>query len=371
MEKTAAMLADAAGEPPKDDSASEAASIAENRRFPIPGYEITGLAGAGAVAIVYKAIRLSDGREAALKILRPELAKDGHFVRDYLNEAGAASRFHHPNIVEALDIGEVNGVYYYAEEFLSGGSLADRIRNGDADFSEAALLLFLRQAAAALRHAWESAIYHGDVNPSNLRLDANGDVKLANLGIPRVAIPSRDSASIPVLVRGSLEYAAPEQLDHPELVNARTDIYGLGASFYHISFGVPPFSGDGAAQLLDNRRDRPMPSFSLKRQDRFSNKYLRLLRQMLSVNPEERPADPEALSLQLERFHRGVDSSPSWPEARSRRMFFDPARLAPVAAAGRAFSLRPRVPSRKGTARLLAAVLLLFLAAAVCLLWMA
>ncbi|MDR3077269.1 MAG: serine/threonine protein kinase, partial [Planctomycetota bacterium] len=343
----------------------------EGRRFLIPGYEIPGAIGSGTIATVYKAIRLSDGREAALKALRPELAKHPHFVQAYLNEAGAVSRFHHPNIVQAFDIGEANGIYYYAEELLSGGSLADRIRNGGPDFSEAALLLFLRQTVAALRHAWEAAVYHGDINPSNLRLDANGDIKLANLGVPRVATPSHGSGSIPDFVRGSLKYAAPEQLDNPELVNARTDIYSLGATFYHVSFGTPPFSGDGEAQLLDNRRDRPMPSFSLKCQDRFSNKYLRLLHQMLAVNPGERPADPEALSLQLERFHQGADSSVIWPEQASRRLFFDPACLAPASAGrDRVFSLKPRVPAKKGTAGQAAALLLVLAAAAACLLWL-
>ncbi|MCC8180529.1 MAG: protein kinase [Planctomycetes bacterium] len=193
---------------------------------------------------------------------------------------------------------------------MSGGSMADRLRSmGETGerFSENQLLIYLRQTTSALKHAWSVAVYHGDLNPGNLLLDGQGDIKLANLGVPRVAKPRKGMASNARtslrFVRCGPEYAAPEQLDAPELVNARTDMYSLGATFYHLSFGVPPFSGKDRGDILEFRRKNPVPQFSLKSQEGFSGKYLRLIHDMLEVDPEKRPADPEELADRLENFH--------------------------------------------------------------------
>ena len=278
------------------------------RRRLITGYEIIKLIGTGTIATVYHARQLSMDRDVALKILHPRLASDPVFVRAYIAEAQAVSRFHHPNIVQGFDAGESNGFFYFAHEYLSGGSIADRLRReGDgAQFSETRLLSYLRQTTAALSHAWSVAVYHGDINPGNLLLDGHGNIKLANLGVPRVAavqVQGTGKNAFPGFVRCGPEYAAPEQLDKPELVNARTDIYSLGATFYHISFGVPPFTAPAEGTLADFRKKNPVPSFSLKSQEGLSGKYLRLLHDMLEPDPEKRPPDPEALAARLEKFH--------------------------------------------------------------------
>lgn len=274
------------------------------RRRQISGYEIIDLIGKGNVASVYRAVQLSMDRQVALKILHRRLAQDPVFVHAYLAEAQAVSRFHHPNIVQGFDAGESNGFYYFAHEHLSGGSMASRLASGKADFSETSLLTYLRQTTSALRHAWTGGVFHGDINPGNLLLDGRGSIKLANLGVPRVAAPrNQDGNKTPGFVRCGPEYAAPEQLEKPETVDARTDIYSLGATFYHLSFGVPPFPGATREEIVAQRRENPMPSFALEKQEKFSGKYLYLIHDMLDPNPDKRPADPDVLMDRLEKFH--------------------------------------------------------------------
>lgn len=279
----------------------------QRRRRLIGGYEIIRLIGSGTIATVYHARQLSMDRDVALKILHPRLAADPVFVRNYIAEAQAVSRFHHPNIVQGFDAGESNGFIYFAHEYLPGGSIQDILikRKGQVNFSENRLLTYLRQTTSALRHAWAVAVYHGDINPGNLLLDGQGNIKLANLGVPRVAGLRRtgDHTPAPGFIRCGPEYAAPEQLDKPELVNAQTDMYNLGATFYEISFGAPPFTAPDGEMLFDYRRRNPLPSFSLASQEAYSGKYLRLLHDMLEVDPKKRPANPEELADRLEKFH--------------------------------------------------------------------
>ncbi|MCC8108920.1 MAG: serine/threonine protein kinase [Planctomycetes bacterium] len=281
----------------------EALELEERRRRLITGYEIIDIIGTGTIATAYHALQLAMEREVALKILHPRLAGDPEFVKNYIAEAQAVSRFHHPNIVQGFDAGHSNGFYYFAHEYMSGGSITDRLRRGDADFSETKIIGYLRQTTAGLKHAWAVAVYHGDMNPGNLLLDELGNVKIANLGVPRVAAFDEGGERRPGFVRCGPDYAAPEQLERPELVNAATDIYNLGATFYHIAFGTPPFTAPNGIDLAVYRRSNPLPSFSLKSQERFSGKFLRLIHDMLEVDPAKRPSDPEALADRLEKFH--------------------------------------------------------------------
>lgn len=274
------------------------------RRRLISGYEIIDLIGSGTIATVYRAVQRAMDREVALKILHPRLASDPEFVKAYIAEAQSVSRFHHPHIVQGIDVGESNGFIYFAHEYLSGGSLATLVKS-DGPLSEGKALLYLRQTTSALRHAWEVAVFHGDLNPGNLLLDSQGNIKLANLGVPRIAKP-RDEVDDKMklgFVRCGPEYAAPEQLEHPELVNAATDIYNLGAAFYHLSFGIAPFSGNSIQEILDLRRQKSSPSFTLQEQGKFSPKFVKLIHDMLEPDPANRPPDPENLALRLEKFH--------------------------------------------------------------------
>jgi len=270
------------------------------RRRLIDGYEIIDIIGAGTISTAYHAMQRAMEREVALKILHPRLASDSVFVRAYIAEAQAVSRFHHPNIVQGIDVGESNGFYYFAHEYLSGGSMADQLRDG-TKFSENRLLRYLRQTTSALKYAWGVAVHHGDINPGNLLLDGQGTIKLANLGVPRVA--EGGEGDVPGFIRCGPEYSAPEQLDNPAMVNARTDVYSLGATFYHISFGAPPFPGQSRDEILAARKTNPMPLFTLKEQENFSGKYLRLIHDMLEIDPKRRPANPEELDSRLESFH--------------------------------------------------------------------
>ncbi|MDR2392126.1 MAG: serine/threonine protein kinase [Planctomycetota bacterium] len=316
----------------------------ESRRRLIRGYTVTGIVGSGTISTVYLAKRDEDEKRVALKILHANLARDPEFVQAYLNESNAIARFHHQNIVRAFDSGVSNGLYYHAHEYLAGGSMADLIRDGKAAFSENTILIFLRQAATALCHAWEAGVYHGDINPGNLMLNKKGDIKIANLGVPRVALLN--------FTRSGPDYAAPEQLDDPGLVNVKTDIYSLGATFFHISFGVPPFPGDSPAAVLAGRRANAEPAFPPEAEKKFSAKYLDLIRDLMATDAAGRPIDARSLADRLERL-RLVESGnmtssmrPN-PIRRPAGSAADSSLLPPVVGGSkRRFSLALRRPGR-------------------------
>jgi serine/threonine protein kinase len=297
------------------------------RRRLIGGYEIVERVGTGTIATVYRAVQLTMDRQVALKILHPRLAADPVFVRAYIAEAQAVSRFHHPNIVQGFDAGESNGFFYFAHEYLSGGSIADKLRRGGAEarFSETRLVAYLRQTTAALRHAWAVAVYHGDINPGNLLLDGGGNIKLANLGVPRVAGLRGVGTGGSAFIRCGPEYAAPEQLLKPDLVDARTDMYSLGATFYPLSFGSLPVVPPSGGNLLEVRKANPVPSFSRESQEDYSGQYLRLIHDMLEFDPGKRPANPEELADRLERFHLSSGGDDLTRLARSVRQVAGPA----------------------------------------------
>gem|GEM_PF-2505640 len=337
----------------RDDLAILEAEEKRRRRL-INGYEIIDLIGSGTIATVYRALQRAMDREVALKILHPRLATDPDFVKSYIAEAQAVSRFHHPHIVQGIDVGESNGFYYFAHEYLSGGSLGTVLQT-TGPLGESRAVHHLSQTASALRHAWEAAVFHGDLNPGNLLLDGQGNIKLANLGVPRVAKPrGADEGGERNLgfVRCGPEYAAPEQLDRPELVNAATDMYNLGATFYHIAFGLPPFVGDSLEDVVKNRRQNPLPSFTLKSQGEFSPRFVKLVHDMLELDPDKRPADPDELTRRLEKFHAATGDEWNGLERQVRkgstgRRTVSTRRIiaagtAPKADSGRDFSLKRR-----------------------------
>lgn len=304
--------------------AAELLRVREERSTIIEGYKILRIVGSGTIATTYYAKDLQTDSGIALKILHPRLARDPNFVQAYLNEAKAISRFHHPNIVQGLAMGESNGLYYFTHEFMSRGSFIDVLARRES-FSESRLVTFLRQVNAGLKHAWAVAVYHGDINPGNLFLGDDGVVKLANLGVPRTAnAPQTDSARFPGFIRAKPDYAAPEQLARPEIVNAATDMYSLGATLYHVSFGFPPFVGETPQQIVHLRQEHPMPSFPEPEKCGLSSKYILLLQDMMAVDPQKRLPDPDALSDRLEEMYASKTLRKSGGERQAKTRFLHP-----------------------------------------------
>lgn len=215
------------------------------------GFEILDQLGRGGTGTVFRARQRSVDRIVALKVLTSGCAWDGVSVARFTREARAAAAVGHPNIIAVYDVGQDRGWHYIAMEYVEGGSLADNLRRGGR-ISPSRALELMKQVAVALAETHRIGILHRDVKPSNILLTAAGLAKLADFGLAKR--PDVDpSVTAPRSPLGTLMYMAPEILQGKEC-GPCSDLYGLGATFYHALAGQPPFeaatSGEMAAKQL-------------------------------------------------------------------------------------------------------------------------
>jgi serine/threonine-protein kinase len=235
-------------------------------------YRLTSLLAEGGMGAVYVGEHLLLGRRVAIKVVRPELADDPRAVECLVNEARAADRLSHPNIVQLLDAGtHAERWPYLVMELLQGHSLAARLRGvGRIGVREA--MIIARQAADALTAAHRAGIVHRDLKPDNLFLvaDAGGvRVKLLDFGIAKLRERSAPAASIGTgAVMGTPLYMSPEQcLGRSAEIDQRTDVYALGIILFEMLCGAPPFVAEGIGEVLLMHMTEPPPSPRARNQE--------------------------------------------------------------------------------------------------------
>lgn len=229
----------------------------EDGADPIRGYELLEKLGAGAMGAVLRAKKHDSGEIVALKILKPELAKDREYVERFLREAKAVARLNHRNIVRAVQVGRSGEYYFFAMEFLTGQSASDMIK-GQGKLPERFALMVTRCIASALAHAWQHQIVHRDIKPDNIMITQDGQVKLTDLGLARTA--KQDSTlTITGVVMGSPAYISPEQATGEKDLDSRSDIYALGATLFHMLTGEVPYNGDSPLHVMLRHMNDPLP----------------------------------------------------------------------------------------------------------------
>ena len=213
-------------------------SVEEMARL-FPQLEILGFIGKGGMGAVYKARQPALDRYVALKILPPQVASGPGFAERFSREARALARLSHPNIVAVHEFGQVNGLPFFVMEFVDGLTLRQLERSGKLSPREA--LQIVPQICEALQFAHDESIVHRDIKPENILLDKKGRVKIADFGIAKIM----GSGSEPALTEtrsaiGTPQYMAPEQVEKPETVDHRADIFSLGVVFYEMLTGELP-----------------------------------------------------------------------------------------------------------------------------------
>lgn len=210
----------------------------------IPGYEIERELGVGGMARVYLAIQTSLERRVALKVMAPALAADPTFSKRFLREARTIAGLTHPNIVSVYEVGvSPDHLHYFSMQFLPGGDFASRMRKG---VSSAEIVRVLSGIAKALGFAHGQGVVHRDVTPGNIMFDAADTPLLTDFGIARALSGSTRITSTGVSI-GTSHYMSPEQARGGE-VDARSDLYSLGALCFEALTGRPPYQGaDGFA----------------------------------------------------------------------------------------------------------------------------
>jgi Tol biopolymer transport system component/tRNA A-37 threonylcarbamoyl transferase component Bud32 len=199
-------------------------------------YEIIQEIGRGGMAVVYKARQPSLERHVALKVLPEYFRHDPEFLARFRREARAAAQLNHPNILYVYDVGEEDGVYYIAMEYLDGGSLADRLVAGSLSIDQ--IQGILAQVASGLDYAHARGLIHRDIKPGNILFTDDGRPKVADFGIAR---PTYETGLTRTgVLMGTPEYMAPEQAEGKTL-DHRVDLYALGVVVYQMLTGCVPF----------------------------------------------------------------------------------------------------------------------------------
>jgi len=257
--------------------------------------------GVGGMGVVYKARQVTMDRLVALKILPPRSAKDRSFVERFIREARSAARLNHPNIVQGIDVGEADGVYYFAMELVEGESLRERIRRLGR-ISQGEALGIARQVALALEHANAHNIIHRDIKPDNILLTRNGTAKLADLGLAKR--PSDLSVTQPNAQLGTPLYMSPEQARGQSALDTRSDIYSLGATLYHAVVGSPPFTSPNAAAVITKHlfEKPPWPRDAVPE---LTEGFCNVLMKMLAKKPAARYQSPTQLLEDVNRLIQG------------------------------------------------------------------
>jgi serine/threonine protein kinase len=223
-----------------------------------PQLEILRLIGQGGMGAVYQARQPALDRFVALKVLPPALGSDPGFAERFNREARALARLNHPNIVAVHDFGKAGALHYLLMEFVDGANLREIEQAGGLKPEQA--LAIVPQICEALQFAHNEGIVHRDIKPENLLMDKKGRVKITDFGIAKIVGAPAGKVSLTGVkdVVGTPHYMAPEQIEHPQAVDHRADIYSLGVVFYEMLTGELPlgkFQPPSAKVQIDVRLD--------------------------------------------------------------------------------------------------------------------
>ncbi len=220
-------------------------------------YTIERELGRGGMATVYLAQDLRHDRPVALKVLHPDLAATLGPER-FQREIRFAARLQHPHILTVHDSGEAGGQLWFTMPFVEGESLRQRIGR-EHQLPVHLALQVAREAARALDYAHQHGVIHRDIKPENIMLTHDGTTLVADFGIAR-ALDAQDQLTQTGLAIGTPAYMSPEQVTGDKSIDARTDVYSLGAVLYEMLAGEPPYTGPTAQAVMAKRFTDPVPS---------------------------------------------------------------------------------------------------------------
>lgn len=275
----------------------------------VGNYDLLDRIGAGGMGTVYKARHRRMKRIVALKVLSPEVLRNPLSIKRFQREVETIACLGHPNIVMAYDADEAELGHFLVMEFVNGRDTAAWVER-DGPFSVAKAVDIVQQSARGLAYAHEQEIVHRDIKPHNLLLDAQGVVKLTDLGLARLsheADSSLSPASAAVTsaggVLGTVDYMPPEQAIDSTTIDQRADIYSLGCTLYFLLTGRPPYVGSTLVAILLKHRDAPIPRLIDSRPD-VPARLNDLFRRMLGKTPAERIQTMAEVVTELEVIER-------------------------------------------------------------------
>ena len=290
-------------------------------------YRIREHLGEGGAGAVYQAEDVRLGRNVALKFLSEELLEHPDALERFRREARAASALNHPNICTIYEIDESAGRPFIAMELLAGQTLRDRIAGRPLDIDE--ILDLAIQATDALEAAHRQGIAHRDIKPANLFVTTGGQVKILDFGLAKL-LPETQGLTRPGMPVGTTAYMSPEQA-RAEDVDARTDLFSLGAVLHEMATGRQAFSAATPALTSDAILHQSPPSLSTVNPEVPAG-LERIVTRLLEKNREQRYATAAEARADLKRVRRersfrspapaAATPAPVMPQPRQRLLFY-------------------------------------------------
>lgn len=258
-------------------------------------YEILQLLGQGGMGAVYKARDTELDRIVALKLIRPELAKNPDILRRFKQELILARQVTHKNVIRIFDLGQADGIKFITMDFVEGRDLRHLLlEKGKFPPEEAARLML--QICRALEAAHGEGVIHRDLKPHNIMLDAGGRAYVMDFGIARSAyLPGMTQTGALV---GTPEYMSPEQA-RGEKLTERSDLFSLGVIFYELLTGESPYPADAPLATLWKRlQEKPKPPMEVNPE--VPKALNDIVMKALEIEPEDRMASAREMAEQLE-----------------------------------------------------------------------
>jgi eukaryotic-like serine/threonine-protein kinase len=256
-------------------------------------YRLGRLIGQGGMGKVYEAVHEIMGRTVAIKVINTKITEEKNNAARFYQEIRALSKLNHPNIVLIYEAGMVNRRHYFAMEYCSGLSLKDYVDSKKC-LNENEAVKIIRMTAKALGHAHSHSIIHRDVKPENIIFDENGVPKLTDFGLVMHHDADHLTLTQEGMMVGSFFYASPEQIDGCRDIDARSDIYSLGATFYYMLTGHTVYDGNSPQEILTKHLKGRYASPRCYN-PHISGRTVKMIKKMMTVNREKRFQSMEAV----------------------------------------------------------------------------
>jgi serine/threonine-protein kinase len=260
--------------------------------------------GQGGMGAVYLAHHTGLNKSVAIKVLPPGSAGNPDFIARFLREARLAARLEHPNVVQVFDVGEEGGLYYISMQYVEGRSL-EAILKERKKFSVPEAVAIAKRVAVALAAAHKMGIVHRDIKPANILLSKDGVIKVADFGLAKDK-ESNASISETGQIVGTPYYMSPEQAQG-ETLDARSDLYSLGATLYHMVTGQRAFEGHTPLSIvIKHVSQEPVPPREVD--PSIPENVCAVIARLMKKRPAERYASAEELIRDLDALKQPAGS---------------------------------------------------------------
>jgi len=271
------------------------------RGFTIGKFKLLERVGVGGMGQVFLCEHMFMKRRVAVKVLPPAKAEQPAALGRFYREARAAGSLQHNNVVRTHDIDQDGNLHFIVMDYVDGSDLLSIVKkHGPMNIDRA--VSYIKQTATGLDYAFRSGLIHRDIKPGNVLVDRKGVARILDMGLARFYKDHSDQLTMKYddkIVLGTADYVAPEQVANSHSVDIRADIYGLGATFYFLLAGHPPFPvGTVSQKLLWHRTKEPTPIQQIRPE--VPDGLAAILARMMAKDPKVRYQTPAQVAAELE-----------------------------------------------------------------------